>query len=261
MAAPIITLLTDFGLRDGYVASMKGVILGIAPDAAPVDISHLIAPQDVRSAAFVLFTCYECFPHRTVHLAVVDPGVGTDRGAIAVRAGSFFLVGPDNGIFSLVLRKETGWRARSLENTDFHRQPASATFHGRDIFAPVAAHLARGAPFEALGPECAPAISEWASPIRTAEGIEGEVIHIDRFGNAVTNITREMPGDLGPSERWSVSAEKASGLPVLGAYGLAAAGSALALVGSSGFFEIAVNGGNAASELGLRPGSKVYFRA
>lgn len=256
---PIITLLTDFGLRDGYVASMKGVILERAPDARLVDISHLVAPRDVRSAAFVLFTAHGCFPAGTVHLAVVDPGVGTSRRAIAVRTRSFFFVGPDNGIFSLVLKAEKGWEARSLENPEFHRKPLSSTFHGRDLFAPAAARIARGAPFHLFGPVCDPLLSEWSAPAHTAAGIEGEVIHIDHFGNCITNVTRKELETSAPADRYAVRLGAVVLPHILDTYGQVETGKALALVGSSGFIEIAVNGGSAEVQLGLRAGTKVLF--
>jgi hypothetical protein len=259
LAEPIITLTSDFGLSDGYVASMKGVILGIAPDARLVDISHDIPPQEVRSAAFVLATCYECFPAGTVHLAVVDPGVGTERRAIAVRTRSGFFIGPDNGIFSLVLAKETGWEARSLENEDLWRNPVSAIFHGRDIFAPVAAGIARGVAFELVGPVCFPAVLEWSSPIAGRAEVEGEIIHIDRFGNCITNVTKEHLNAAGPLESWCLRAGGIEIPSILETYGRGAPGSALALVGSSGYIEIAVNQGSAASRLGLHPGTKILF--
>ena len=256
MAQPAITLLTDFGLLDGYVAAMKGVILGIAPEARLVDISHMVPPQDIRSAAFILFTSYAYFPPGTVHLAVVDPGVGTERRPIAVRTRSYFLAGPDNGLFSLILEKETGWEARTIENTDLFREPVSATFHGRDIFAPTAASLCLGRPFDTIGPVCSPFIAEWSTPVRTDGMIEGEIIHIDRFGNAITNIDREMAAS-GIQVRWKARIGGIPDLPVLDTYGRASKGSALALIGGSGFVEIAVNMGNAASELGLHTGMKV----
>jgi len=258
--AGIITLLSDFGLRDWYVASMKGIILGIFPGARLVDISHQMDPLDIRSAAFVLFSCYSCFPPGTIHLAVVDPGVGTERRAIAVRTSSGVFVGPDNGIFSIVLQKEPVLEARSIENADFQRKPISATFHGRDIFAPAAANLAAGLSLERLGPSCTPAISEWASPLITGEGIEGEVIHIDRFGNAITNVAGDALGGQVALARWRVRAGEAHGLPIIDTYGVAPPGSAVALIGSSGFFEIAISRGNAASKLGLNTGSRVFFQ-
>ena len=259
MNPPIITLLTDFGLQDGYVASMKGVILEICPEAKLVDISHLIAPQDVRSGAFVLYTSYEFFPKGTIHLAVIDPGVGTERCAIAIRAGSRFFVGPDNGLFSFVL-KQTGWEARKLENRQFWKSKLSSTFHGRDLFAPVAAHIARGENFDALGPACDPVFLQWSEPIVGKGEVEGEVIHIDRFGNAIINVMRETLEKQGPAENWTTRAGKTVINSIQQTYGRVAAGKALALTGSSGFIEIAINHGNAAYELGLRSGTRVTFR-
>ncbi len=258
--SPIITLLTDFGLHDGYVASMKGVILGICPDAGLVDISHLIAPQDVRSGAFVLFTTYEYFPPGSIHLVVVDPGVGTERVPICIRTRSFSFIGPDNGIFSLILKKETGWKARKLENPQFRLHPVSNTFHGRDIFAPAAAHLALGARFDLLGPLCDPLIPEWSGPQIEKGRVEGEVIHIDHFGNAITNVSHKMLEKRGPSEKWAISFEKKLIHSIKKAYGLTEPGEALVLAGSSGLIEIAISHGNAASEMGLRRGTKVIFR-
>ena len=260
MSPPLITLLTDFGLQDGYVASMKGVILGICPDAKLVDISHLIAPQNVRSAAFVLCSSYGYFPPGTIHLAIVDPGVGTERGAIAIRAGSCFFVGPDNGVFSLVLKKEARWESRRLENRQFRRNPLSSTFHGRDLFAPAAAHIARGVRFDTLGPACAPTPVEWGEPMIGEAEVEGEVIHIDRFGNAITNVMRETLETRGPVDKWTIEAGETTIDSIELTYGRVRAGEVLALSGSSGFIEIAINQGNAASELGLPQGTKATFR-
>lgn len=260
MTGPIITLLTDFGLQDGYAAGMKGVILGIVPDARLIDISHLIAPQDIRSAAFVLYTACSYFPPRSIHLAVVDPGVGTDRRAIAVQTASRYLVGPDNGIFSLILAEENGCEARVLENPEFHLKRVSRTFHGRDIFAPAAAHLARGVSFEAFGPPCTPIICDWINPTNTKDGLEGEVIHIDRFGNAITNVKQGILEKTAPLRQWTVQAAAADPMPILNTYGHGHSGSTFALVGGSGAIEIAVNRGNAALKLGLQTGTKVVFR-
>ena len=259
MSSPIVTLLSDFGLQDGYVASMKGVILYICPDARLVDISHLIAPQNVRSGAFVLYSSYEFFPHGTVHLAVVDPGVGTERGAIAIRTGSSFFVGPDNGLFSLVLKKETKWEARRLENPQLRRSPLSSTFHGRDLFAPAAAHLACGVSFETLGLGCDPVCVQWSEPIIAKGKVIGEVIHIDRFGNAVTNVRGAVLEKQGPADKWRITAGKSEFNSIEQTYGRLKAGEALALTGSTGFVEIAVNQGNAASKLDLAPGTRVSF--
>ena len=260
MSSYIITLLTDFGILDGYVASMKGVILNICPDAKLVDISHLIAPQSVRSGAFVLYACYEYFPHGTIHLAVVDPGVGTERGAVAIRTRSCFFVGPDNGLFSMILRKETGWEARRLENRQFRRSPLSSTFHGRDLFAPAAAHIARGVRFDTLGPACDPVSPHWDEPSIGKGEVRGEVIHVDRFGNAITNVLSETLEKQAPVEKWMITAEKSAISSIEQTYGGVRTGEPLALTGSAGFIEIAVNQGNAASELELGLGTRVTFR-
>jgi hypothetical protein len=260
LSSPVITLLTDFGLQDGYVACMKGVILEICPDAKLVDISHLIDPFNVRSAAFVLCSSYVYFPRGTIHLAVVDPGVGTERGAIAIRTAQGFFVGPDNGLFSLMLQKETFPEARRIDNGQFGRSPLSSTFHGRDLFAPVAAHIARGVPFEILGPPCDPAFVEWGEPVIGDGEVKGEVIHIDRFGNAIINVMGVTLETLGPFGKWTISAGKTEIDSIEQTYGRVRAGEALALTGSSGFIEIAVNRGNAALELGLAQGTKVTFR-
>jgi hypothetical protein len=258
---PIITLLSDFGLQDGYVASMKGVILEICPNARLVDISHLIAPQDVRSGAFVLYASYQYFPRGTVHLAVVDPGVGTERRAVAIRTGSSFFVGPDNGLFSLILKKETKWETRKLENPKLRRSSVSSTFHGRDLFAPAAAHLACGVGFHTLGPLVLDPISpQWREPIIAKGEVIGEVIHIDRFGNATTNVRSEILEKRGPADQWRITTGKSEIRSIRQTYGRVRTGEALALTGSTGFIEIAVNQGNAACELELDLGTKVSFR-
>jgi S-adenosylmethionine hydrolase len=256
--SPVISLLSDFGLQDEYVAVMKGVILDICPAARLVDISHLIAPQDVRSAAFVLYASYRYFPQGTIHLAVVDPGVGTHRRAVAVRMGSCFFVGPDNGLFSLILKKETAWEARLLENAQFRRNPVSSTFHGRDIFAPAAAHLARGVRFDMLGPVCGLISVPWEEPVVGKDTVKGEVIHIDRFGNAVTNVAIELLEKKAPARKWAVRAGR-SAVSIRRTYGMVEPGEALALAGSTGFIEIAVNQASAASKLELHPGTQVTF--
>lgn len=259
MNSPVITLLSDFGLQDEYVAVMKGVILAICPSARLVDITHLIAPQDVRSAAFVLHASYKYFPPGTIHLAVVDPGVGTDRRAVAIRIGAYYFVGPDNGLFSLILKKETGWEARWLKNDHFWRNPVGSTFHGRDIFAPVAAHLAESVPFHSLGTVCRPVCAPWGEPTVGNDLVKGEIIHIDRFGNAVTNVAAEDLEKMAPLNQWVVSAGKST-VSIQRTYGVVPAGEALALAGSTGLIEIAVNRASAASKLKLHPGARVAFR-
>jgi S-adenosylmethionine hydrolase len=257
----IITLLTDFGLQDGYVAAMKGVIAGIAPDAELVDVTHLVPPQDVASGRFQLLTVTPYFPPGTVHLAVVDPGVGTSRRAIAVRSSSgSLLVGPDNGLLLGALEADPAMAAVELSERGFWRTPApSATFHGRDVFAPVAAHLARGVALEQLGSAIAPGslvkleLAPWRS---IAGGAEGAIQAVDGFGNLISNV----PGDILPEHgRWSASI---AGHTLTGGrtYGDVRPGEALALVGSHGFVEIAVRQGDARKALEVATGIAVALR-
>jgi S-adenosylmethionine hydrolase len=188
---PIITLTTDFGVADGYVGTMKGVILGIVPDARLVDISHEITPQNVRQAAYVLYTAYPFFPLYTVHLAVVDPGVGGTRRPIALRTPVGYFVGPDNGILSYVMACEPVEALVELADPRYRLPHVSHTFHGRDVFAPAAAHLAAGIPIAALGPPVADPVTFPPPRLEVGpDGITGEVLHADRFGNVITSIGR-----------------------------------------------------------------------
>jgi len=257
MTAPIITLLTDFGLGDTYVASMKGVILNICPDARLVDLSHLVPPQDVRAGAFLLVSASRDFPAGTIHLAVIDPGVGTDRRGLVIRADDYFFVGPDNGLFSLALREASGWEAFSLERPVYWRTTISKTFHGRDIFAPTAAHLAMGVPAEALGPPCIPEIASWADVVHKEEELLGEIIHIDHFGNAVTNVNRATLERFASGPRVTVRIGGLTLSAMVDTYGDLEAGNLIALIGSSNFLEIAITQGNAAKTCGLRRGDPV----
>jgi S-adenosyl-L-methionine hydrolase (adenosine-forming) len=256
----IITLLTDFGLRDGYVASMKGVILGICPQVALVDISHLSPPQDIPSAAYLLHTVYHHFPDGAIHIAVVDPGVGTKRKALALLAHEQFFIGPDNGIFSWVLKSAAAWKAISLENGAYWRNPVSKTFHGRDIFAPVAAHIAQGIELDLFGPACEPHIAEWISPTRTTDGISGKIIHIDHFGNAITNISDKDLDPFATKEEYEVEVNPEISLKIIATYGHSPSMTAVALIGSSGHLEIAVNQGNAAQMIGIQSGDTILVR-
>ena len=257
----IITLLTDFGLEDGYVAAMKGVIAGIAPDADVVDVTHLIPPQDVASGRFRLLTVTPYFPPGTVHLAVVDPGVGTRRRAVAVRSSSgSLLVGPDNGLLLGALEADPAVAAVELSEPRFWRTPApSATFHGRDVFAPVAAHLARGVALELLGPAVAldSLVSVELPPWRPVPGgAEGAVQAVDRFGNLISNVPGTVLSAVGA---WTASI---AGRTVTGrgTYGDVPPGEALALVGSHGFVEIAVRQGDARKTLEAATGIAVALR-
>lgn len=244
----VIALLTDFGTADGYVGEIKGALLSRVPDATIVDVTHDIPPQDVDAGRLALARVWRRFPPGTVHLAVVDPGVGGDRAAIAVASDARLLVGPDNGLLSPALLIG-GARAVTLSI------PASAapTFHGRDVFAPAAAELALGVEIDVLGPPAAnPVIRRTPEPRKLADGaIQGEVIGIDRFGNAITNLVALRAG---------VVEVATIALPLRRTYADAARGTALAIVGSSGLIEIAVRDGSAAQLLRLGRGDSIVFR-
>jgi hypothetical protein len=249
-AMTIITLTTDLRSADGYVGAIKGVILSLAPGATLVDITHDVPPQDVRFGAHVLSTAVPYFPMGTIHLAVVDPGVGSARRGIALRTTSATFVGPDNGLFTPFLDQRVA--CVTLTNAATHRQPVSPTFHGRDIFAPVAAHLANGRPLADLGPEIAdPLTLPIQRPRRLPNGRWlGEVTHVDRFGNLVTNL------QVSEGQKVYVHIAREC-LAVQRTYADGAPGALLALVGSAGYVEIAVREGNAAERLGVKVGAPV----
>lgn len=243
MAAPLVTLTTDFGVRDPYVAAMKGVIYAIQPHLTVTDLSHDIPPRDIMEGALFLAGALPFFPDRTVHVAVVDPGVGTPRHGLVIQAGGQYLVCPDNGIATFFVRRYPIQDARIIENPRFMRGEISPTFHGRDVFAPVAAHLARGVPLSEFGSRIADLVElPVPVPIMTPGGIEGEVVHIDRFGNLITNIARD---DI-PKEAACIVQAGAMRLGNLRrTYADAPPGEPLALIGGAGFLEVAVNGGSA----------------
>ncbi len=260
MPVRVITLTTDFGLEDAYVAAMKGVILGLAPDAVLVDVSHQVPPQDVLHAALLLEGILPCFPPQTIHLVVVDPGVGTERRPIAIGTEQGLFVGPDNGVLTPALDLPGEKTVVHLTESRFFRHPVSPTFHGRDLFAPVAAHLARGVPLEALGPRIADPIRlDLPRPAPAGPGVWlAEVVHVDRFGNCITNLRAE---DLeGPPEAWTfeVAGHLLRGLQHT--YGAVPKGALLALVGSSGRVEVAQREGHAARALGLGRGARLVAR-
>jgi S-adenosyl-L-methionine hydrolase (adenosine-forming) len=247
--AAIITLLSDFGTADGYVAEMKGVVLGRTPDATLVDVTHEIEAQDVEAARLVLERYWRRFPPGTVHMVVVDPGVGSSRAAIAVSAEYRFLVGPDNGVLSPALLSSD-----AAVVTLPIPAGASPTFHGRDVFAPAAAALAAGVPLERLGSRYAcPIVRRTPEPTVLTDGaISGEILTIDKFGNAITNIAGPRPGHT----VWV----GALGLSLHVTYSEVPKGEPIALTGSSGCIEIAVREGSAARRLGLTRGSAVILR-
>lgn len=244
---PIITLLTDFGTADGYVAEMKGVLYTHAPGVTVVDLSHDIPAQDVEAARLALARYWRRFPRGTVHLVVVDPGVGSARAAIAVESGGQFLVGPDNGILSPAL-----WALDAQVVCLPVSDKAAPTFHGRDVFAPAAASLAAGVPLQSVGEPFGDALRRRTPEAYKREdgGIVGEVLTIDRFGNALTNLVTRTGGTV---------AVQSQEFNVQRTYSDAAPGQLLALVGSSGFVEIAVRNGNAAGQLRLQRGTPVVL--
>ena len=247
----IITLTTDFGSADGYVGAMKGVILGIAPDVRLVDLSHKIAAQDVRGAEYVLGRAAAFFPAGTVHLAVVDPGVGSRRRPLLIATPRASYVGPDNGLFSFAL-DEAGAAVFELNRPEFWLPNISRTFHGRDIFAPVAAHVTCGVAPHTLGsPICDPVCLPTVAPQRHADGhAAGHVIYVDRFGNLITDIPGEWVGE----GRWCIEIAGRRISHFGTTYADATVGALLILVSSAGTLEIAVRDGNAAAQLGVGVG-------
>lgn len=265
MTSPrIITLTTDFGLRDAYVAVMKAVILEIIPDVTIIDISHQVSPQNVPQAAYLLQTAYRYFPPDAVHVAVVDPGVGTERKPVAVSTSHGVFVGPDNGVLSAVLTDQDiletadgmlrGGEAVELTNERYRRHPVSRTFHGRDIFAPAAAHIAGGMRLSELGhPLVRLHGGESTMPRREGNQVRGAIIHVDRFGNAVSNV----PADMVPeSPVFEVSGHTVDGIS--SSYQEA---QLVAILGSTGLVEIAVRNGSAADRLGVAVGDPLLVRS
>ncbi len=259
MSAVCITLLTDFGLRDAYVAAMKGVILTRCADARLVDVTHEIAPGDIAAAAYVLRQAAPYFPKGSVHLVVVDPGVGSKRRGIACEAGGQRFVAPDNGVLAAVLKLYPPTRVHRLSNAELWRAEPSAVFHGRDVFGPVAAHLAAGGSFESVGEALDPAQLEqraWPEPRREGDAWRGEVIYIDRFGNLVTNLP--LDGALPAVGEVQIGTRR---VPWVRTYSDVPEGTLLALRGSSNLLEIACNRGSAAERLQGTRGLVVTFRA
>jgi len=254
---PIITLTTDFGLKDPFVGVMKGVMLGICPEARLVDLAHDLPPGDVAQAAFALYMARPYFPPGTVHLAVVDPGVGTERALLAVRAPEHLLVGPDNGLFSYILEEVQDWEARRIENKDLFLPDVSRTFQGRDMLAPAAAHLARGFDFNRVGPPVTDLVRLPAlAPQLSGETVTGRVVYVDRFGNLISNI----PNRLCQNRTFSLTAGPISLDGLARAYADAPLGRYLALPGSAGFLEIARNQGRAEQPGILTVGTEVLVR-
>jgi S-adenosylmethionine hydrolase len=240
----IITLTTDFGLDDHYVGAMKGVILGINPDALITDITHEIPKYDIFKAAFTARNIYPYFPKETIHIVVVDPGVGSERKPIAVQTEKGVFIGPDNGVFSFILEENKDINIIEITNPEYMLEETSNTFHARDIFAPAAAHISLGVDINELGPGIeSPVLLDFPEPTISEDEIIGEVVYTDSFGNLITNI----PGDF--IEGYSkIHIDKFIIDSVASSYQDAGKGALLAIIGSSGFLEISVNRGSA-SEL------------
>jgi len=255
----VTTLLTDFGTRDAFVGVIKGVIKTLAPRADVIDLTHHVPPQDIKAGAFVLKTAFKYFPPETIHLAVVDPGVGGARRPVAVRLGDHVYVCPDNGLLSHVLAQETLTQAVTLDNTQYHLPQRSRTFHGRDVFAPVAAHLANGIPLEALGTRTDTLQTfPLSEPAVTGDTVTCHVIYVDVFGNLFTDLMEEGTGEL------SSAVIGVGGISIDGlsdSYSSVPEGKPLALFGSSGHLEIAVRNGSARRQFGVEVGNRVTVRA
>lgn len=257
MVSGIITLLTDFGTADAFVGIMKGVILGINPPARLIDLTHAVPPQQILPAALILRSSAPFFPPGTIHVAVVDPGVGSARQPIAIKTERAFLIGPDNGVLSLAAAALGRRHVRAIEKEELFRQPVSQTFHGRDVFAPAAAHLSRGLAFDTLGPSLDSIVElTLPAPQHTTSGIRGEVIHVDHFGNLLTNIDADTLARF-PAQRVSVSIAQTLVTGPVAAYAAVPEGTALAIIGSWGVVEIAVRNGNAAQTFSAGPGTPV----
>ncbi len=253
----IITLTSDFGLQDQYVSAMKAVILGLAPDVRLVDISHDIPAQDIMAGAWVIRNSAFLFPKNTVHLVVVDPGVGTDRSPIVLKINDQYFVGPDNGIFSLFY-DEFDYKAIKLNKEKYWRKERSRTFHGRDIFAPVAAHLSNGVKLKDLGDPIKDLVTyHWAVPIGDKDGLQGWVVHIDRFGNLITNISETLMEDMIGRRKVRIYVGNTIIDHMVNTFGDVEDGDPAAFIGSSGMLEIGINKGNAAELLSVDKGAQV----
>ncbi len=252
----VISLLTDFGGRDGYVGIMKGVILAINPLVALVDLSHEIDPGDIDSAAFVLARSYRYFPPGTIHVVVVDPGVGSGRRILAVESKNYYFIAPDNGVLKWIFANDPGAHVISVTRKEYFLANVSNTFHGRDIFAPVAAHLAQGVPLANFGDP----IDDYDKgnihkPLKSGNKVTGSVIYIDRFGNLITNIAADEIAGKNKIARISIAGHAVA--RIADSYSQVQPGEILALIGSHGNLEIAQRDGSAAAKLNISVGTPV----
>jgi|WetSurSiteA1Bulk_404760.scaffolds.fasta_scaffold07576_2 S-adenosyl-L-methionine hydrolase (adenosine-forming) len=252
--APIITFTTDFGLRDYFVAAMKGVMLSVNPDAKLIDISNLIPPHDIFTGAFMLGRAWSYFPYGTVHLAIVDPGVGAARKGLVVDAGGHFFLSPDNGILTYVFEENPGFEAYEITAEHYYRKPVSPTFHGRDIYAPIAAWISKGVPPRQVGTELRdpfrlqlPAIQKMKDSL-----FQGQILAVERFGNLITNL---KPADV--PKAYKILAGHREITSIHDTYQEGSPGEVFIVPGATGFLEIAVKDGSAASVLKIQAGSPI----
>jgi len=248
-------------VQDWFVGTIKGVIVGLQPNTRVIDITHAIPPGDVEAGAFALAASFAFFPKHTVHLVVIDPGVGTSRAALAVQTERYYFIGPDNGVLSWALAQDPPKTVRRLENPTYFLSSLSQTFHGRDLFAPVAAHLSAGVSIRDLGPEIREyARLPWPETKQEHDRIYGVVIYIERFGNAITNIHGDgLPWPAKTPLQVRVGRRKA--FPVCTAYGSVKSGRPLGIFGSTGYLELAINGGSATQAFGLVKGEPIELQA
>lgn len=258
MARPIITLTTDFGSGDSLVGSMKGVILNINPDAEIVDITHKILPYDLLDGALAIGQAYKFFPPRTIHVVVVDPGVGTERRPLLVTAGQHYFVAPDNGVLSMVYQREEALTVRHITSEHYFLQPVSNTFHGRDIFSPVAAWLAKNGQSASFGEEITDFVRfAMPKPKTTGNSLKGVILRADNFGNLLTNFTEEDLPQVLAGSNFKMRVGNAQISKFVQTFGNGAPNEPVLILGSSGFFEVAVNRGNAAKTLNATRGAEV----
>jgi hypothetical protein len=257
MTRPILTLTTDFGLADHFAGTMKGVILGICPAAQIVDISHGVTPFAIAEGAYLIAQAWRYFPKKTVHVVVVDPGVGTARRPILVEAGGHYFLGPDNGVLSMVYLHEKS-KVRHISNEKYFRHPVSRTFHGRDIFAPVGAHLAAGVAPSRIGKLMRDYLKpEFEKPHRAGKRTWiGRILKIDRFGNIVTNFHVSDFGDL-ETRSFTLALGPREVTVLARSYAECAAGELCLILGSSGYYEVSLREGSAAKQVKCEPGAAI----
>ena len=258
---PLITLTTDFGEGSPYVAAMKGVILSLNPSVRIVDVTHAIAPQDVRGGAIILDEITPLYPSGSLHIAVVDPGVGSARALVYAEIGHQRYIGPDNGLFSRLASRLKASKIRAITEERWFRQPVAPTFHGRDIMAPAAAHLSLGVDPDALGPVHAQLVSlDWPGAVKVANRIDGQVTTIDSFGNLVTDITREMLAGVPTDETVGVFCDEHETRCIFNAYADQPPMTLIALIGSNDCLELAIVDDSAKIMLGVKVGTPVQVK-